>query len=251
MKLCKELLLEADQIGVKYIQGCNIVGTYTNKITKLECPIKLSNGWYEIEEIGCFSYITSNYYCGKVKIGRFCSIGPRVIISPNLHPTQLLTHNNIFYGYGDWDPRYFDFSAKDDFIIQNRQQERISYGNKVLPVEIGNDVWIGTDSILMNGIKIGNGAVIAAGAIVTHDVPAYSIVAGNPARVLRRRFDIEDIEALEKLKWWEYGPDILKDIDLSNIKKAISMIQERTEKMDKYKPETLLLYHDTGKIEKI
>jgi virginiamycin A acetyltransferase len=69
---------------------------------------------------------------------------------------------------------------------------------------IGNDVWIGYEALIMPGVKIGNGAIVAARAVVAHDVPAYSIVAGNPARVVKKRFADDVIAALEAIAWWDW-----------------------------------------------
>ncbi|HEX2612984.1 MAG TPA: CatB-related O-acetyltransferase [Fibrobacteria bacterium] len=74
-------------------------------------------------------------------------------------------------------------------------------------VTIGNDVWIGANATIMSGVAIGNGAVIGAHAVVTKNVPAYGIVAGNPARLLRRRFTDAEIESLERIAWWNWPED--------------------------------------------
>jgi virginiamycin A acetyltransferase len=71
-------------------------------------------------------------------------------------------------------------------------------------IVIGHDVWIGQDAIIMSGVRIGNGAVVAAGSIVTSDVPAYGIVGGNPARLIRSRFSPEQVSALERIAWWDW-----------------------------------------------
>ena len=75
---------------------------------------------------------------------------------------------------------------------------------------IGNDVWIGAYATIMGGVKIGNGAVIGAGAVVAKDVPPYAIVVGNPARVIRYRFDEDTIKWLQKLRWWNWTPEKIK-----------------------------------------
>lgn len=75
---------------------------------------------------------------------------------------------------------------------------------------IGNDVWIGAYATIMGGVKIGNGAVIGAGAVVAKDVPPYAVVVGNPARVIRYRFDEATIEWLQKLRWWNWTPEKIK-----------------------------------------
>tara|TARA_B100001093_G_scaffold335854_1_gene320689 strand:+ start:1055 stop:1699 length:645 start_codon:yes stop_codon:yes gene_type:complete len=74
---------------------------------------------------------------------------------------------------------------------------------------IGNDVWLGHESVIMPAVSIGNGAIIAARSVVTRDVPAYSIVAGNPARVIRKRFSDAMIKDLEKIAWWDWPVDVI------------------------------------------
>lgn len=83
------------------------------------------------------------------------------------------------------------------------------YGKNIV---VGNDVWIGADCLLMDGIKIGNGSVIATRSVVTKDVPPYAIVAGAPAKIIRFRFSDEQIKALETIKWWDW--------DLSRIEQS-------------------------------
>jgi chloramphenicol O-acetyltransferase type B len=75
------------------------------------------------------------------------------------------------------------------------------------PTEIGNDVWIGRRAIIMPGIRIGDGAVVGAGSIVTKDVASYAIVAGNPARFIRSRFTDAQIESLLEIRWWEWSDE--------------------------------------------
>ena len=97
-----------------------------------------------------------------------------------------------------------------------------------LPVKgdtiIGNDVWIGRESIIMPGVKIGDGAIIAAYSVVTKDVEPYSLVGGNPAKFIKKRFDNELIEMLLQVKWWDYEPkdlvEILPMLCNSNLKEA-------------------------------
>ena len=78
-------------------------------------------------------------------------------------------------------------------------------------ITIENDVWIGANSTIMSGIKIGNGAIVAAGSTVTKDVPSYAIVAGNPAKVVKYRFTEEQIEKLLSIAWWDWDEQKIKD----------------------------------------
>nr|WP_253946583.1 CatB-related O-acetyltransferase [Palleniella intestinalis] len=90
---------------------------------------------------------------------------------------------------------------------------------------VGNDVWIGQNAVILPGVHIGDGAIIGLNSVVTHDVEPYSVVAGNPAKVIRKRFDDELIAILMQLKWWDKSVDeiqelipVLTDSDLSQVK---------------------------------
>jgi acetyltransferase-like isoleucine patch superfamily enzyme len=117
-------------------------------------------------------------------IGRYCSIASGLRICNRDHPM----------GYKSMHP--FFFNARYGFVAK----DRVSY----VPLEVGNDVWIGHNVIILPKVRrIGDGAVIGAGAVVTHDVPAYAVVAGNPARIIRYRFPPDMVEALAAERWWD------------------------------------------------
>ena len=122
-------------------------------------------------------------------IGKFCSIANNVtIFLGGEHRT-------------DWISTYpFNVINKDFPNAQNISGHPKTKGD----VCIGNDVWIGNGATIMSGISIGNGAVIGAEAVVTHSVPAYAIVAGNPARIIKYRFDNNTISKLEQIQWWNW-----------------------------------------------
>lgn len=141
---------------------------------------------------------------GHVLIGRYCSIGHRVIFEVGLnHDYRCVTT--------------FPF---DDFAINDPCTQNHAYRANKYQIIIGNDVWIGCDVIIMGGVRIGNGAVIGAGTVVAKDVPPYSVVVGNPARVIKYRFEPAVIQRLQKMKWW-YWPDeeikakypLMKDVE--------------------------------------
>lgn len=99
---------------------------------------------------------------------------------------------------------------------------------------IGNDVWIGRGATIMPGVKIGNGAVIGSMAVVAKDVPDYAIVAGNPARIIRYRFDQETIDFLNDLEWWDFSDEqideaipFLTNLDLEESKAGLLKIKNR------------------------
>lgn len=141
--------------------------------------------------LGDYSYVVNDADVIYTTIGKFCSIAAHTRINPGNHPMQRATQSHFTYRAS----AYFD-DAEDDaeFFAWRRST----------PVTIGHDVWIGHGAIILPGRKVGTGAVVAGGAIVTKDVPDYTIVAGNPARPIRRRFPKEIAARLTALAWWDW-----------------------------------------------
>lgn len=124
------------------------------------------------------SYINNNCNIISAIIGKYCSIGYNVDIGMFEHPIDFVsTSPKIYKNNSDWNE------------ISN-------------PPIIKNDVWIGSQAVILQGVTIGNGAVIASGAVVTKDVPPYAIVGGVPAKVIKYRFSQETIDKLQKIEWW-------------------------------------------------
>jgi phosphonate metabolism protein (transferase hexapeptide repeat family) len=144
-----------------------------------------------------YSYIVNDGQITYASIGKFCSIAAMTRINPGNHPMQRATQAHFTYRSSAYFPGETDDA---EFFAWRRAHH----------VRIGHDVWIGHGAIVLPGRNVGTGAVIAAGAIVTKDVPAYCIVAGNPARVVRRRFDELTSERLTALAWWNWSHEALK-----------------------------------------
>jgi acetyltransferase-like isoleucine patch superfamily enzyme len=142
-------------------------------------------------KIGDWTYgqpqIRSRRDGGTLKIGKFCSFAPGVkIFLGREHRTDWITTYPFNAFFKEVAPYYSEYSrTKGDVII-------------------GNDAWIATDAIILSGVEIGNGAVIGARSVVTKDVAPYSIVAGNPAKFIRFRFDEETINNLQEIAWWNW-----------------------------------------------
>ena len=167
-----------------------------------EPPVKLGKVTVlENVVIGKHSYMVSGTLFSNVSIGRYCSIANNVLIAPHEHPTSYLTTH--------------EFSLDYDFYKERAAKK----------TTIGNDVWIGANAIIRRGIKIADGAVIGAEAVVLDDVPPYSIVAGVPARIIRYRFNEETIKKLLVLKWWEIDETSLASMDFSNVEKCIEALE--------------------------
>lgn len=177
-----------------------IVGDYTYYDDK--------NGAENFED-----HVTHHYdFIGdKLIIGKFCAIGRGVefIMNGANHQINAITTYPFNIMSNGWDrvPMLLEnLPIKDDTIV-------------------GNDVWIGQNVTIMPGIKIGNGAIIAANSVITKDIPAYCIAGGNPIKIIRKRFDDELIDFLQDLKWWDWSAekitanlDILLSPDLERIK---------------------------------
>ncbi len=134
------------------------------------------------------------YVAGSViancDIGAFCSIGPQCLIGGlGKHPTNLISTHPAFYSSKR--------IAGVSFVSEDHFEQ--------LPrTAIGNDVWIGARAIVLDGVTIGNGAIVAAGSIVVKNVPPYALVGGVPARVIKNRFSPEQTRRLQELKWWDW-----------------------------------------------
>jgi len=144
-----------------------------------------------------YSYVVNDAQITYTSIGKFCSIAAMTRINPGNHPMHRATQAHFTYRAS----AYFEGEADDTEFFAWRRAHHI---------HIGNDVWIGHGAIVLPGRNIGTGAVIAAGAIVTKDVPAYTIVAGNPARAIKRRFPEAIANRLAELKWWDWNHEALR-----------------------------------------
>lgn len=147
--------------------------------------------------MGDYSYVVNDAQITYTAIGKFCSIAAMTRINPGNHPMHRATQAHFTYRAS----AYFPGEADEAEFFDWRKSHR---------VHIGHDVWIGHGAIVLPGRSIGTGAVVAAGAVVTKDVPAYTIVAGNPARPIRRRFSEGIAERLARLSWWDWDHDTLR-----------------------------------------
>lgn len=146
---------------------------------------------HEMSTIGKYNRIGRDTMLTYAQVGNYCSIAPGVKIGQSQHSVSYITTYNAIA------------SVNPDYQMHDK------------PTVIGNDVWIGANAVLMQGITVDNGAVIGAGAVVTHDVPAYAIVAGVPARILRYRLREDQIAEIQNSKWWR-----------EDIKEAKSKVKE-------------------------
>ncbi|MEH7172725.1 MULTISPECIES: CatB-related O-acetyltransferase [Priestia] len=154
-----------------------------NVVIRRFCKVKNSS-------IGEYSYLANNVSVINCTIGKYCSIAPNVQIGLGKHPTDRFSTSPIFYSRNNF--------FKYKMVKENTFSEFES-------IEIKNDVWVGANAIILDGVKVGNGCIVAAGAVVTKDVPDYAIVAGVPAKIIKYRFNPSMIELFNKVEWWNKG----------------------------------------------
>jgi virginiamycin A acetyltransferase len=139
-----------------------------------------------------------------LSIGKYCSIANNVrfIVDEGFHNSSEITGfplvNNLFKNSNTLP----NGDLKSDFLKNLKQREGIT---------IGNDVWIGMNTVILSGVTIGNGVTIAANSVVTKDIPDYSIVGGNPAKVIRLKHNEQTIAEFNKIKWWDWDDPIVKE----------------------------------------
>lgn len=166
------------------LEGGNKVGSYTS----------ISHS-----RIGKYSYIGDYSYLNFVSIGKFCSIASELRVGGGMHPINFISTSPFFYYRNPF------------FLISNPFSQENAFSQAFKNTTVGNDVWIGDRVILLGGVKVGDGAIVGAGAVVTKDVPPYAVVGGVPAKVLRYRFSSEIIEKLIDLKWWDKDESWLQE----------------------------------------
>lgn len=159
----------------------------------------------------------------SAKIGKYCSIGHKVTVLTGTHPSHVFVSTS---------PVFYSMCMQNGTTYVDRQKfkeklyadEYNRYG-----VIIGNDVWIGYNATLIGGCKIGDGAIVASGAFVNSDIEPYSIVAGQPARVIGKRFTDEQIDILLDIKWWDKSLEWIKTHaeEFENINEFIELHMER------------------------
>lgn len=145
---------------------------------------------------GDYSYIVRNGNVIWSTVGKFCSIAQDARINPGNHATWRASQHHFTYRAAQYDLGEDDA----DFFAWRRSHS----------VTIGNDVWIGHGATILPGVTVGDGAVVGAGAVVSRDVAAYTVVGGTPARLIKRRFDERQAEALQAIAWWDWSHESLR-----------------------------------------
>lgn len=186
------------------LDGCEISGCTLEQYSRLKRLVEFRDS-----TLGAYSSISSHSVVVATDIGRFCSIAHGTFIGLWEHNAFTTTHS--FYLY----------ETSGGFVKGYKNYEK----DKIRTL-IGHDVWIGANAIVLKGVSIASGAIVGAGAVVTKDVDDYSIVAGNPARFLRYRFDEEDRDLLLKAQWWDFPRDVIQDMVNNEVWYSIDALKE-------------------------
>lgn len=163
------------------------------KSTRIEAPFYLND-----IDLSDYSYIANNSRITNARIGKFCSIGPNFCCGLGIHPVDGISTSPMFYS-----------TAKQNGITLCKES-KLEESKQTI---IGHDVFIGANVTVLDGVTIGNGAVIGAGAVVVKDIPPYAIAVGVPAKVVKYRFNVHQINELQKIEWWNFSEKELEKVE--------------------------------------
>lgn len=166
--------------------------------------------------VGRYTYICRNALIQNTVIGSFCSISEGCNIGLPSHPIDMVSTSPVFLAGGNY--------LKKNFSNFEYEESKKTY--------IGSDVWIGANVLIRDGLTIGDGAVIGMGSVVTHDIPPYEVWAGNPARFIKKRFNNDTIEFLQRFSWWSLPDEKL--YCLSNSFISPSLLINKCKRNDKF-----------------
>ena len=169
-------------------------------------------------KVGAYTYISANTDVENAEIGKFCSISDHCRIGMGGHNTNQISTSPIFTEAHNGTK--YQWTDKD--VNASPMKKAI----------IGNDVLVGSHALVLGGVSIGNGAVVAAGAVVTKDVPPYAVVGGVPAKVIKYRFSQDIIDKLQEIRWWDWSEEKLKG--------NIELFQIQELKMDSFESLSIL-----------
>lgn len=180
-KLMRMLALYPARLFNRISLRATVVESEIDKTSAVE-----HNANIRYSKIGRYTYVAANSSVIYATVGSFCSIAAGVSIGGGAHDLNAVSTSPVFSGGRNILKKNFSNAEFDPYKT----------------TVIGNDVWIGNRAMILQGVTVGDGAVVGAGAVVTKDVSPYSVVAGNPAREIRKRFDEQTIKQLCALEWW-------------------------------------------------
>lgn len=201
---------------IKKIQLPSIMTSDINETSKVS-----SSSHVVSSSIDRYSYLGSYSTVIDTKIGAFCSIADNCIIGGSRHPIDWISSSPVFH-------------EGKNILRMNFSKHKFKTTIKTI---IGNDVLIGSKSLIKGGVVIGDGSIVGMGSVVTQNIGDYEIWAGNPARLIRKRFDEETSIKLKKTQWWNLEAEIIKDLAIYAT--DIEAFIKELEKRKKYENSTL------------
>lgn len=211
-----------------YIKGCfkNLFNPRVSLFAVISANVKLDKTACiyrgvkaKRAEIGAYTYVAANTDIENAVIGKYSSIADHCRIGMSGHSLQCISTSPIFTQTVN--------ALQDRWTAKNVFEDK----SKDERVYIGNDVWVGSHVLINGGIHVGDGAVLAAGAVVTKDVPAYAVVGGVPAKIIKYRFPEPVIKKLKEIQWWNLPEDVLKE-NISLFQKDDFSVSELVELME-------------------
>lgn len=181
--------------------------------------------------MGAFSFSHSPVVPG-MKVGRYCAISWGMKVTGPKHPYEWLSTSNMIYDRRASNVQKYFSDNPDSYPLRSPTMLG------PMPV-IGNDVWIGQDVSINRGVSIGDGAVVAAFSVVTRDVPPYSIVGGNPAKIIKYRFDQRLVEELLDLQWWRFEPNVAFRFPVERVADYVEQFRDALGTFSEYRPNSL------------
>lgn len=202
-------------IPVRLFNKVSIFAIIQNSKISKESAVSSGVKFYR-SSLNKYSYIGRKSFIIDTEIGKFCSIAPGCNIGGTSHPIEWVSSSSVFH---KWDNILKKNFSRHEYEIFKR-------------TKIENDVWIATNVIIKAGVIIENGAVIGAGSVITKNIGPYEVWAGNPARLIKKRFSDEKIIELEKLKWWDLPEKEIKKLasNFNDVDKVLAIAKERSEK---------------------
>lgn len=199
-----------------------------------EAPVRFLGGIVIRGETWCGAYTEfgRNIEIQLATLGRYCEMGPGSHLGATGHPTTWLSVSAFQYKQQTWG---WHPTADQVELIDPEADGRVSFRGDG-PAKIGNDVWLGANVVVLRGVTIGDGCIVAAGAVVTKDLPPYSIAGGIPARVIKPRMDPGLAAELRDLAWWRFTPNQLSGIQFDDPALAARQLHERIPDLEPYEP---------------
>lgn len=215
-KMVKKCLFLKRGISIDLASSMNYGVKVSISQESISYPSKIIDSVVQITDIGegCFLEHVTCY--GDIRLGRFVSIsGPGTILHAEVGKIEIgsfssIAENVSIQEFNHRMDRPTTLAVNHMIFKENAADDWTSKGDVV----IGEDVWIGSNAVVLSGVHVGRGGVIAAGSVVTKEIPPYAVVAGNPARIIKYRFDEKRIRELENSRWWTWPvKEILKNKD--------------------------------------